>query len=151
MPPISAGSLSVVQREIRGFVQAILRFAVIGAFGDPDAAGRRDICAIVRNRDGKTPNDSAANRLDSGRTVALGKQNREFVATEPRQAIRFSCDRPEARTCFDQQRITGIMAQCIIDVLEPVEVDQQQGETSALTPNAGERLPKILIEHAPIR
>ena len=124
---------------------------MIGEFGDPDAAGRCDVRTIVRNCDNETLKDSAANGIDTRRSMNSGKQHDEFVATEPGDAIRFSRDRPEARSRFDQQRITGIVAQRVIDVLEPVEVDQQQREMPTLTPSVGEKLAKVLGKHAPVR
>src|SRR5450755_508681 len=110
VPRISAGSLGVIEREIGSFIQALLRLAMIGTFGDADAAGRRDIGTIIGNCDRETLNDSAANGIYTGRSMTFGKQNDKLVATEARDAIRFARDCPQARSRFDQQCITGIMA-----------------------------------------
>jgi hypothetical protein len=82
---------------------------MIRAFGDPDAAGRRDVCTLVCNGDSETLDDSPANGVDAGRRMTFGKQNDEFVAAEPGDAIGFSRDRAKTCACFDQQRITVII------------------------------------------
>ena len=68
-------------------------------------------------------------RLRSLALVGLARLNdRELVAAEPSQYIRFPQQRLQTRRHFDQQRVAGGMAERIVDLLEPIEVQEQNGE-----------------------
>jgi hypothetical protein len=54
-----------------------------------------------------------------------------LVAAQSRQNVCFSKRRLESRCNFPQERIANGMTQGVIDVLEPVEIQQQHGELVA--------------------
>ncbi len=73
--------------------------------------------------------DALRQRLGGLALVAFaGLDDGEFVAAEPGQNVGFAQQRFQAGRHFDQQRIAGGMAERIVDLLEAIEVEQQNGE-----------------------
>src|SRR6202043_1852226 len=54
--------------------------------------------------------------------------DRKFVAAEPSQHVGFPQQRLEPCRGLPQQRVARGMAESIVDVLEAVEIEQQEGE-----------------------
>ena len=77
--------------------------------------------------------DHAICKLDGGfALVAFADlDNGEFVAAEPRQDVGLPQRAFEARGGFAQQRVTGRVAKRIVDVFEPIEVEQEHRELLA--------------------
>jgi hypothetical protein len=53
-----------------------------------------------------------------------GQQDGEFVATEPGQQLALAEGREQARTDLAQQLVAGGVPEAVVDLLEPVEVQQ---------------------------
>jgi hypothetical protein len=93
----------------------------------------------------------AGNALD---LVALGgllQNDHEFVAAEPRHDIARTQRTTQPAADLHQQHIAGIMAQRVVDDLEPVEVDEQQGKLPLIACGSIDRPAKHAVEHFPIR
>jgi hypothetical protein len=85
--------------------------------------------------------------LDCGAALVglPGLYDREFVAAEPRHHVGLPQRRFEAAGGLPEQRVTGGMAERIIDVLEPVDVEHEDGE--GLVPLAQPRLGLLELLH----
>src|SRR3954447_16778042 len=71
-------------------------------------------------------------RAYRGFLVDVGQQDGELVAAEPRDAQRLWDRCPQPRAYVGEQLVAGGMTQGVVDVLEPVEVEQQNGERAAV-------------------
>ena len=63
--------------------------------------------------------------------VALGgllQNDDELVAAEPRHHIARTQRATQPAADLHQQHVAGVMAQRVVDDLEPVEIDEQQGK-----------------------
>ena len=74
--------------------------------------------------------DDAFRELDRGAALVglAGLNDREFVAAEPRHHVGFAQRRLQAIGGLSEQRVAGGMAERIVDVLEAVEVEHEDGE-----------------------
>jgi hypothetical protein len=62
-----------------------------------------------------------------GRPVDAGGQHGEFVTPQPNHKIMRRYDVSQALCHLDQKPIPGRVPERVIDVAEPVDVEQQQG------------------------
>ena len=70
----------------------------------------------------------------------LRQQHAELVAAEPGDVSLGADDRLEASRQLAQEQVAGVVAERVVDLLEPVEVDQQHGELRAVARTAFDRL-----------
>src|SRR5580658_16557 len=120
--------LRVVERQVRRFVEIVLRAAVIREQRGADTARDLQICVSKRYPGVETVNDSPANGFDSGFALSGNKQDAEFIAAQACRAVDLSDYRPNPGRSLDQDRIPRIMSVRVVDLLEMVKVDQQQPE-----------------------
>lgn len=80
---------------------------------------------LEQDRLHETVDDALTNKIDAIPALAPHQQDRELVPTLAGHEIRCSDGGLETGRRLDQQRIAGIMLQCVIDLLEPVQVEQQ--------------------------
>ncbi len=77
---------------------------------------------------------------DSGRVAAralglvadLGQQDYEFVAAEATDRIFFPQACGQALRNLDQQVVADRVPQCVVDRLEPIEIDEQHRAVTAM-------------------
>src|SRR5439155_26145389 len=120
--------LGVIHGKVR-VVQQVLRLLVAGlAQRHADAGGRDDLPAFERHRRGERVLDAARHVLRVGRTDDLLEQYGELVAPEPRHDIARPHARSQASRDLRQQAIAGRVVEVIVDRLELVGVDEQDGE-----------------------
>ena len=75
----------------------------------------------------------------------------EFVAAEPRHDVaRTQRARAAGAADFHQQHVAGIMAQRIVDDLEPVEIDEQQRKPPLIALRGVDRTAQQAVEHFPV-
>ena len=60
-------------------------------------------------------------------------QHGELVAAEARDGVAGPDDRLELARHLDEQLVTGIVAEAVVDVLEPVEVEERDADRSPAT------------------
>ncbi len=96
---------------------------------DADAGADTDIAAVDFERLAERRDDALRQRFRRLALIGLaGLNDGELVAAEPGQHVGFAQQRFQARRHFDQQRVAGGMAERIVDLLEAIEVEQQDGE-----------------------
>ena len=126
---VSTLSLGFVQRRVGGFHDSghASRIGEAGVNG-PDADGHRDLLTIDHERlIGHRSSNSLAKRL-GGHDIRSRQHDHEFLSADPVDPI----DRPQIRGnslhgCLEHAVAYG-MSVCVIDVLEMIEVDAEDGE-----------------------
>ena len=129
---VPARRFRAIQRKI-GFLQELLLvIAVFRRHRDPDAGA--DFHAVARQLE-RLGNQLGDARRQIDRTgplvVALGLDDREFVAAQPRKHIRAAQRRFQAIRHLPQQRVACGMSERVVDVLEAVEIEHQDRERAA--------------------
>ncbi len=90
-------------------------------------------------------------RSASGGRAQAGQQHRELVAAEPRDGVDLAQRRPQARTGLAQQLVAVVVAEGVVDVLEPVEVDEQQPRRRPRAPVRPQRLREAVGQQRAVR
>ncbi len=127
LPAIPARRLRPVQRHV-GEAQQIGggRFGR-GAERDPDADRHPQLAPVD---DERCPQPGAEPRRDARRLRQfdpLTEQDREFIATEPRQRIAVAQRALQASRRRDQQLIPDGVAEAVVDRLEAIEIEEEDG------------------------
>ena len=110
---------------------------VLGGEGDADT--RADLGAHLLQVEGL--DDLGDDALgDAGRRVGVGvdEQHRQFVTAEAKDRSGRRDGPHQARTQLTQQFVTGGMAEGVVDLLEVVQVDVEEGEGALLRPRVVE-------------
>ena len=83
--------------------------------------------------------------------VGALEQQRELVAAEARERVARADDLAAKRsaTCL-QQLVAGVVAEAVVDLLEPVEVDEQHREDAPGALRARERLVEPVAEQGAV-
>ncbi len=84
------------------------------------------------------------------RTLGNGQQHHKFIATPARQHVRFTQIGAKNIAHVDQELISGFMAMQVVDLLEIVQVDEQQGKFRVCTARAPDFLIDSNVEMHPV-
>ena len=117
----------------------------------PTLARPSTSCAAQRHR----PRDRLEQALGGGRgagdPVRVLEQERELVAAEARRRV----DRPQALLQpgrdLDQELVAGGVAEAVVDRLEVVEVEEQQGDVVPAAPRTLERVLDAVQQQRAVR
>ena len=142
-----AGGLRLAQRHIRALEELVRGRRVIRVESDPDAGFHVHADPVDEER--------ALQRLAQPRgddqsllwRLEVLEQNAELVAPAPREHVRAAGGGPEARTDLPDERVTRLVAEGLVDLLEPVESDYQQGQRNGRL----DRLQELLVQEAASR
>ncbi len=147
---IAAAILGLVQRKIGVAHQIRQLRAVARRQGDADAGGDAGPLAIEVERGPDAVQDPLGDLNHGRRLGQLGQHDREFVAAQAAQAVARPQNLPQALGDLDQQEIAGVMAEAVIDLLEAVQVEQQQGSRGLAQAAAAQHLLEMLTEQGAI-
>ena len=141
------GRLGLVHGHVGLVQQGVQVRAVVGEQGDTDADGRvqSDVLQGEWLVQGRLQPDGAVHRLVAARII---DQDRELVAAEAGEQLSVAQVLAQSGTHPDQKLVPDVMAQAVVDLLELVKVQQQQGLASPLRGDA--RLP-LGGESQPVR
>ena len=132
--------LRAVHRQVGGAQQRDRVVAVLGGEGHADAGGHPDDAALDDDPRVQRRVDLTGQPPD-GVLVAAVAHHRELVAAEPRgHETGHGTDRPQSVAHRPQHRVTDLVAEGVVDLLEPVEVQQQQGRTPPGLQTGAQRL-----------
>ena len=120
--------LGAVERDIRILEQFEAIAVMVGKRGDPDAGLAGERAAAIAQRRVKPLQQRRCERNRVREPRRLGQEQRELVAAEARHRIPRAETGPEALGDLDEHGIPHVVAQGLVHVLEPVEVDQQQAD-----------------------
>ncbi len=84
------------------------------------------------------------------RSPGLRQQHRELVATEPRDGVTYAQLAAQAGTDEVQQQVAVVMAERVVDVLEAVEVEQQDGDLAPVALRMRDRPMGAVVEQQPV-
>ena len=103
--------------------------AVTTTDSDPTATGIRTASSI-----------RAASDSSSGSAGGALHHDDELVAAEPGHSVRLADDGLQVLGRSHEQLVAGLVAQGVVDPLDVVEVDEQDGDVAAVPARAGQRL-----------
>ena len=97
------------------------------------------------------PGQDAMGDVDRlGRAMNGTQQQAELVASETGDRVAIAQYRPDPRADRGEQLIAVVMAQGVVDLLEPIEIDHQDGDLSAVTPFRCQRLLDLVAQHVAV-
>ena len=91
----------------------------------------RDLLGEVKTL-GQYPNQCFGAVRGVHSVIDVAHDDGEFVATEACYGVALAQTTGEPPPGLDQQSIADRVAQCIVDVLETIKVDEQQGELATV-------------------
>jgi hypothetical protein len=125
---VAPRQLGLVHGDIGVAQQGLLGASIIGIDRQPDAGGGDEIAAADGEGMGETLDDAARRVPRRLNIVEITHDHQELVAAE-------SGDNPSRPDCLaqalggkDQQFIPVLMAERIVDGLEFIEIDEEQGD-----------------------
>ena len=125
------GAFGLIERDVRAFHQLGRIRAVIGIESDSDAGGQRYDGAVDFNRTGDRVDDAAGEIADvSAFMVAAIGEHDEFVAAEPRDDVAPPRRVAQSRRAFDDDRVADRVPLGVVDFLEAIEVNGEEGEAA---------------------
>ena len=113
---------------------------------DPDAAAQRQLLVGHGERLGEGLEDAVrgvGRLLDA---VDVLEQERKFVAAEARRRVRGADARGEALRDLGQHLVAGRVTEAVVDRLEVVEVEEDDGDALVLASRTRDRVPHPLRE-----
>ncbi len=143
VPPLR---LRLVEGEVGAPQDRLLVGPVGGRRGDADAGADLDRLVGEPDRPGDLPDAGFRPRHRVARSVDRGEEDREFVTAEPRRRVLRRQDRLQALRDLAQQRVAREMSECVVDLLEAVEIDAQDRAGSLAALDLGEPPPQPLAE-----
>ena len=147
---IAAELLRAVHRDV-GVLQELL--GIVGVVGiDADADRRRHVDVVLldaerlRDRVEQLLRDAAQHR----RIVEILDDDHELVAAEARQQVGLAQRGRELARDALQELVADPVAERVVDVLEPVEVDEQHADATAAALRLRNRLRQALVQQQAI-
>lgn len=126
---------------------------IVGVVGvERDANAGRDegfVCAQFEWL-GQLADDGPGDLLNALRVIHIGQDDGELIAAKAGDRIRLAHARADALAGLDQQRISPVMPERVVDLLEAVEIDQHQRHAPPDTAWLTGFLRESLVEHLPI-
>ena len=124
---VAAALLGMHQGRVGLFQQGVEIAAVVRGQADADAAGDAQGVAVHLEGSGQGGQHRFGSPGDPGQILGLGQDDEEFVAPLPAQGAAFPQDVLQSLDHGAQQLVTGVVAKGVVDGLEVVQVQQQQG------------------------
>ena len=123
-----AGLLRVVHRDVCIAQELVGARHVRAAVGDSDARVHPHLAS--GNREGRFErSDQSSCEPFCSLVRAVAGQNRELVAAEPGRQVAGSHHTADTARDRDQELVTGVMAEAVVDRLEVVEIEKEHGRT----------------------
>ena len=128
---VTVAALGEVHRDVGALHQHLARRAVVRVHRD--AGARLDLEVELVDAERILERDADPRRDRERLTFAgdVGEQHGELVAAEPGDDAALRQHLLDARADHAQQRVAGLVPERVVDLLEPVEVDQQHGGAAA--------------------
>ena len=130
--PLLAQRLGPIHRRVGVAEQVLGPLPVLRSQRDPDAPGREDLVSPQVERGLQVVANPLGHQHRIADVADVVGEDRELVAPEPRERVAPAHPLLEPPADRDQELIAGGMPQTVIDHLEAVEVEEQDGETVVL-------------------
>ena len=143
---VPATFLGVVHRGVRGLDQFFRIRAVVGVNADPDGGGDMQLVLrdLVRRAERSDDLLRAGGRIV--RVLDLRQHHDEFIPALAADRVRAADARHEAPRHGLQQPVANHMAQAVVHVLEPIQVEEQHGQAMAVAAGEGNRLGEPVVQ-----
>ena len=96
------------------------------------------------------PVDHGLDELRRFLDIEVGKQDHELVAADPRHDVGVAGTGPQAAGHLDEQPVAVGVPERVVDVLEAIEVDAEDGDGEPAAARARERELELLVEQPPV-
>ena len=101
---------------------------------DPDAGGDDGLETVEVERVARDAQQPVGERVGVLDAVELLADDDELVAAEPGDEITGAQRLVEAATHLDEEAVSGVVADAVVEDLEPVEVEEEHGDIRAALP-----------------
>ena len=144
----AARALGLVERGVGALEDVGHLRAVVGEGGDADAGGDLELVALDHERRLERGQEVVRDVVGGGAgvVVEVGQQQHELVAAVAGEQVGRARAGRQARRDLAQQLVAGGVAERVVDELEAVEVDVEDGAGVAVAARAGERERRVLLE-----
>jgi len=123
---------------------------VLGAAGDANAGPDAQRLTVDHERALDGAHQALGHRHSHGGSSA-GEEDGELVAAEARKGIPVAQLLTQVRTHFAQEQVPDVVPEGVVDLLEPVEVHEEQGDAGAVTAGEVERVLDAVVEQDAVR
>ena len=97
-----------------------------------------------------TDDDPLAQAADVGLALRADLDDGEFVAADAGDGVGLAQQRAQPLADFLDELVAGIVAERVVDLLEAVEIEHQQGDLLARAAIAGQRLGQAILEQGAV-
>ncbi len=147
---VLAVALGHVHRHVGVAQQLVRGLVVAGRDGDADAGVDEQLLAAMLERRLEGGQQAFGDVERAGRVGRVLDQHRELVAAHPGDRVTGSQRAAQPLRHPDEQLIAVAVPEAVVDVLEVVEVDEQDGQRVAPPPRPGERVVEPVGEQGAI-
>ncbi len=141
--------LGLVHGRVRLAEQLLCRLARFGK-RHADTDGQPHLVAFEVGRISKNVDDAVGKIDDSLRPLHVDHQHREFIAAQARDGVVGTYDRREEPAGSDQDGVTDMVTESVVDRLEPVEVAEAQCHRPACAGRGSQRMLHPVVQESPV-
>ena len=144
------GFLGLVHRDVGALEQLFGGVAWAGKRAIPTLASTRRAMSCTSNGWASASRIRSATVSANARVRRCVEHDAELVAAEPRQGVDRPQDAREPRADLAQQHVAAVVAERVVQFLEVVEVDDEDGQASPRAAAARDRFLEPLVEEAAV-
>ena len=89
-------------------------------------------------------------RLGEFRFVQIRQNNKEFVTAFARNGVALADGFVQSFSDIAQHVVTGVVSECVVDQLEAIKVDEQQGNVLLLSTRLQNGLVQPVLHQSPV-
>ena len=143
----AAGGLGGVKRKVGVADEGVGAGAPGIADGNADRGSDRDLVAFDHVGARDLLDQRPRERFEQADVGAAGEHGLEFVAAQPADLAMVAHHRCQPIGDLAKQRVADRMAERVVDVLEPIEVDHEQGAALLAMGRVAQRFVERLTHH----
>jgi hypothetical protein len=138
--------LRAIHRDV-GVLQQLLGIVrIVGIDADADRRGHVDVVLFDPERMGDRVEEPLRDAGEQRRFLEILDDDHELVAAEPRQQADLAQRMGKRAAHFLQQFVADPVTERVVDILEPVEVDEQHADATAVALRLRDRLREPLVQ-----
>ena len=142
--------LGLVHGGVGGLEEGFRFFAIDGVLGDADAGGNAEVVAVDVEGLNEGGDDFGGNGLDVGGAVDFREADDKFVTAHAADDVAFAEAGAKAEGGSLEEAIAGVVAEGVVDVLEAVEVEHEDGDAALVAGGESDGLGDAVLEEGAI-
>ena len=147
----ASGALCCIKRKV-GIADESVGAGAIGVTNDDaDRSANCHVVALDRIGSRDLFDQRSAQRFDEADVHGPGKDRLELIAAQPSNLPVVAHDRGESLGNLPEQRVADRVAERVVDVLEPIEIDHEKRKALAAVGGIAKRFVQRLSHHRPVR